>query len=424
MNFIRTISACFIFALPSLLPSFLGAQEKNEGTATMINVSRPKDLFLEWWLQLRNGDVIIADRANISLGNKELVINGTLRELHVPLVDIRGLSEIPARKNFRNALLGSLFLTSLIAYSPENTSGYYIGRVKGNSNNEAVFPGLSAFSILISAAASVGVALVANTFQEHILTTTFDGSESERAWRTMLDDSFSRWHLRGIAAFVQSSGQDNWHKAHSKYGFEDSHVVQQYYSSIARPAMTDLNLGRMLALSYSIDPQIEVGLAVQSDGIQRFYEQFSYVVAGTPPTSVTRELSNQSNSTMVLLTGRYTIFPLTPGHLSVSVGAGVGYSGVSADVAGYGQEQYYYQQVDETRIAERDQLGFMLFTSCEYAFDRTFSLGLHMDYSMPGKVTIPEQEVKDYQDRSYRIIAPFDLSLNSIGAGLSLGFHF
>lgn len=384
---------------------------------TVLSTSRPEDMFAEWLLLLRNGNVISADEPSIAWKAGQITVRGTLRSLTVPASDIRAVSMVPAQSGFRNGFAGTLFFSSMILFSPTATPGYYVGTIR-NSSSDINIPGMSFASVLLAAGASVTAGVLAQLSHPAMNTVSLDGSEDEAVWRLLLEDRSPRWHLHGAASFITSSQTDDWKAAHARWTFKPSQPAQNsYYSYSNTPDMTDVNLGRLIRLGYSVTPAIEVGFGYQADGVQRFYEEVSYTRPGTPPQPIVQQVWNEATSTHSFAFCQYRIVHLNRA-LALHAGAGIGIA------SGKAQVNNYDSRATNVALGDFRGFGFVLFASIEYALDRSMSLGLIGDFTSFGTMTIPEQRVQDYDKRNYIVVPAFDLSMRSAGIGLQLGLHW
>jgi opacity protein-like surface antigen len=417
----------FLAVLTALAVRVAPAQEREAGSrggvtaddSAFVSTARPQDLSTEIWLRLRHGSVIVADGDAVTPDGTTLRIDGTLRRMSVPMADVRAMSEMPGRHGTRNGLLGGGFLAAMFLLSPANTPGYYLGTVRtsqyGNAP-EVQFPGLSALGVLAAAGAAATVAWLSGTSEDGPRTTLLDGTEDAEAWRFLLEGTRRRWHLRGVAAFVASNVRDRWHAEHARYGMTaiDRPTVT-YYSSSTTVDPTDVNLGRLLSVGYDVLPRLEAGLALQADGVQRFYESVSFIRPGTPPQPVTQEVANEARTTSLFATARYAVVPAVVGGIGVHAGAGVGLSLIRVLA-----NNYVVSSGDATILDVR-RPAFLVFAGAEYLVDRQLSIGLHVDFSTCGSPTIPRQSIIDYDGRSYLDIDGFPLDMGSFGVGVEVG---
>ncbi|MBL0175925.1 MAG: hypothetical protein IPP94_11790 [Ignavibacteria bacterium] len=397
--------------------------DANDSTAaastrgTVLSTSRPEDMFAEWLLLLRNGNVISADEPSIAWKDGQIAVRGTLRSLTVPASDIRAVSMVPAQSGFRNGFAGTLFFSSMILFSPTATPGYYVGTIRSSSDNINI-PGMSFASVLLAAGASVTAGVLAQLSQPAMNTVSLDGSEDEAVWRLLLEDRSPRWHLHGAASFITSSQTEDWKAAHTRWAFKPSQPAQNsYYSYSSTPDMTNLNLGRMIRVGYSVTPAIEVGVGYQADGVQRFYEEVSYTRPGTPPQPIVQQVWNEATSTHSFAFCQYRIVNLNRA-IAFHAGAGIGIA------SGKLQVNNYDSRATNVALGDYRSLGFVLFASIDYALDRSMSLGLIGDFSSFGVMPIPEQRIQDYDRRVYIVVPSFDLNMRNAGIGLQLGLHW
>ncbi|MBI5646633.1 MAG: hypothetical protein HY962_06845 [Ignavibacteriae bacterium] len=385
------------------------------GPGTLYSTSLPSDMFSEWLLTLRNGTIVSADASSIRWRDGEILISGTLRDMRLAAKDVALIREIPHGSAFRTAFAGTLFMVSMVAFSPKGTPGYYVGTAT-NYDNQAVFPSLSPISVLLAAGAAAAAGLLAQREQQPGPAIALDGTENERLWRRLLDASRPRWHIRSAAAFVFGGAKDDWHNEHAKYGIALDAPKQNYYYSDETLDMTSINLGRSLRVGYSVSNDVEVGIGYAGDGVQRFTESLAYTRPGNPPQPVVQTLTNQCTLELVMLAGQYTVYRPSD-RISVHVGAGVGLASLRVDVNGYDL------RTGKEELLQKSQAGGTVFCGIEYALDRGTSLGLHVDMLTAGSVRIPEQKVMDYERSIYAVVAPFDLGLTSYSVGLSLGIN-
>jgi hypothetical protein len=384
---------------------------------SVLSTSRPEDMFAEWLLLLRNGNVISADEPSISWKDGQITVRGTLRSMTVPAADIRAVSMVPVQSGFRNGFAGTLLFSSMLLFSPSATPGYYVGTIR-NSTNDINIPGMSFASALLAAGVSVTAGVLAQLSHPAMNTVSLDGSEDEAVWRLLLEDRSPRWHLHGAASFVTSSQTDDWKAAHARWAFKPSQPQQTYYySSSNTPDMTNLNLGRMVRVGYSVTPAIEVGVGYQADGVQRFYEEVAYTRPGTPPQPIVQQVWNEATSTHSFAFCQYRIVNL---NRAVALHAGAGAGIASGKI----QVNNYDSRATNLALGDYRSLGYVLFASIEYALDRTMSLGLIGDFTSFGTMNIPEQHIQDYDKRTYIIVPAFDLHMHSAGVGLQLGLHW
>jgi len=381
-----------------------------------INSSMSGEYRDEIWLTLRSGSVISADRSDIKLQDGELRISGTLRDLSIPTADITGIADIPLKNRFRNSLIGASLLSGTMLLSPQQTPGYYLGSHSDESGGE--FPGTTTIAVLLTAAVSLAVAFIADQDEPTPDFTALDGTENARAWARLLAPRHPRLHIRIAPSFVVSGIRDAWREHHDRFAIKDGYPdTWSYYYYEKKTKMTDFNMGRLFQASYSLSRDAETGVALQSDGVQRFREHASYIRPGNPPATVLQGVWSECRWTSAFLTGRIVAYRPTE-DLSLNVGGGVGFSQSSALVSGF------ESNTSEQTLAERTQAAWLVFAAVEYQLDRNLSLGLHVDYSSAGALNMPEQQIRDNDRRSYLVIDAFKLPLRSAGLGIFAGFHF
>lgn len=406
------------FAAPAAA-QFAADTVRHAGVPQAVNVDAPQDLLCELRFLLRDGRIIVSDRNSVAHAGQSLLFNGTLRNLEVPKTSVASITEIPGRYHFRNAATLCGYAAAVFCLSPSGTPGMYIGSIRESSwsyyygygeRGAFMFPGVSAYSVAGVASAAMIGGLLAHTLRSDERTTLLDGQESDAYWDGVTDGA-SRFRLHGLASMVISGSQSAWRDAHAPYDIVDQPAVQTN-SYTVHPVMTRVNMTRLLRLGYEINPVWEVGAAFQAEAVQRFHQQFTYSRPAVPPQVYVRQFSQSAalNTLCAYAQRRLGVIPSL--HARLTGGAALGLSSVTA--TGYGYDAYEA----ERQLTSATKPAALVFLSAEYVLDRTLSVGLTIDASYAGSITIPRHTFYDYDSRAVLTLNEFDVPLSSMGIGL------
>ncbi|MDH7515091.1 MAG: hypothetical protein QHI48_04350 [Bacteroidota bacterium] len=413
--------SCAPLFLPLFLPLGVSAQTDSAGVAAIppaaafVSTSLPREMRDEVWFILRNGAVVSAERSMVSLHDTSLRIRGSLRDLDIRRGDVAGVSSIPTENRFRNAAAGAFLVSAALMFSPQGTPGCYIGSRERSSGIE--FPGLSVPAALLAAGMSAAVGLLAAQAEPHSRYIALDGTENDRAWKRILEPEPKPWKLRGTASTVFSTTRDAWQKHHRRFAIDDGRPSEWSAWYADETKMSTVNLAHLFRFGRSVTRSVELGVGVQFEGAQRFYEHCSYMRPGTPPQPVTQVMWNEFRNTAVFAVAQFALLRWARAF-SFSAGTGAGVSWTSVDVGGFDAS------VPEERIVDRTGAAALFFILVEYTIDRELSLGIQADLATAGSVRVPEQVIRDFDQRAYIVIDAFDLPAWSAGVGLTLSYAF
>jgi hypothetical protein len=395
---------------------------------SLTNADLPQDISQEWRVTTWKNKTIIADGRSILLDGRDLRIDGASKSLSLPCSDIASITIMPAKNGFRNGTIAGVFLSSLFLFSPVRTPGYYIGTQKERSgtyytmygtqyDESNVTPGLSGMSALYVAGSAVLTGLIAHMLKPEPHMIALDGSESPEDWRRIVEEQESRIRLHSSISIVASGAQSTWKEWNEKYSLGNE-TVQSYYYSDPRPVMTNASMMRLLRLGYALTRDAEVGIAVQAEGIQRFYQEFRYARPGVPPQQYVRLVSQKASMLSMFATAQYRLATIPSLKIQLHGGGGVGLDFAAVDLYGYSTSTVSTRPVSTTLPA------FMLFGSMEYMLDRSLSIGLTADVTYAGSLKLPAQSILDYDQRVILTIDEHSIPLASFGIGVSFSYGF
>lgn len=388
------------------------AQNGKNTQDAVVMTSRPQDIEEEIWLVLRDNRLVIADRSTVRFDTTFLSIEGTLRSFRVPVNDVKTFRSVPLRQDFRNAALATFLVASVLTLSPEGLPGSYPGRI-GTTDEQ--FPGLTLSSLLFSVGSAVAVGFLAQSLQRDNPPVPVNDLNAT-AWHLLLDEQRSKFRFSSSVSLVNAISKQRWVDHHKPYGFSEQTTTPTY--AFNRPETAELNLARFLSLTYMIEPSIQFGLAYQEDGVQRFYEDATYIIQGNPPRTVIQETYSQAGVSTIFLTAQYSYaFPEFK-KISVDVTGGIGISSYDVRVRGFDP------RYGEEKISVPSEAGYFGALGVSYHFDRELSIGVQFDYTNHGTLEMPSISVRDWTGRAYRTVDPFKLDMTSTGIGVKVGLSF
>lgn len=396
-----------------LLPMMHVISQNGKSTLDQVLMtSRPQDIEEEIWLVLRDNRLVIADRSTIRFDTTVLSIEGTLRSLKVPVNDVKTFRSVPLRQDFRNAALATFLVASVLTLSPEGLPGSYPGRI-GTTDEQ--FPGLTLSSLLFSVGSAVAVGFLAQSLQRDNPPVPVSDLNAT-AWHLLLDEQRSKFRFSSSVSLVNAISKQRWLDHHKPYGFSEQTKTLTYSSN--HPETAEINLSRFLSVTYTFQPSIQIGLAYQEDGIQRFYEDVTYIVPGNPPRTIIQETYSQAGVSTIFITAQYSYaFPEFK-KISIDLTGGIGMSSFDVRVRGFDP------RYAEEKISVPSQAGYFGAVGVSYHFDRELSIGVQFDYTNHGTIEMPSISVRDWTGRAYRTVDPFKLDMTSTGIGVKVGLSF
>ena len=404
-----------VMMLCVIVPTSVFAQKNSDSTSSkrvienvLITVNNPVDAKDEWYIYMNDGKTISCNRSDIRVAGEQLIITGSLRNITIPRAEVSSIIMKPRSSKFRDGFIFGALLGSTILFSPSETPGYFISSGSNSSEN------LNTWTVLLTSLLATGVGGLNMLDAPRQQIVTFDGSESENAWRRLIETPSSNFHVRWVVGIVSDQASDRWGQ-HLK----ESGGTANSYTYSNRNDITSFNILRFLSATYSVSPKVEIGGGILTGGTKQTEYEFTYMNPGTPPYPSNISFRGQISTTGYFLLSNYYVLTPAPNTIIPRIGVGVG----MVNTSDMSYVNYYSSSGKEGSLST-SKLSMYFSASLDLFLDNSMSIGLNGDYAMVGSVTLPEYQLKDYNGNVRYILPPMDLNLNTFSVGLGFTWHY
>lgn len=415
----RKASILIFISIFLIIPWEIGAQQTNQIPPTAVSMipAEPSVRFSKVMAYLKEGGILSA--LLVGVENDNLILRAGGQNKKIPLNSLARViieTEKETKRNIFHGALSGIYLGNLIFLRAENQPLAYMQDTEANA--------LGLFLInVIFASAGGGLGYLAGSFLEKSEKTyDFTGGELKKQaeWNQLITYITGGVHrprklhfsIQAGHVFTRVSSQylDLLENAgYSVYKFNPRQDTNSWdYGFVAAK---DFNLVRKVQITYSLKPEIEIGVSLFSLGEPQIYGekwrsgQAFYV-------------SQSLYTTGLYAIGIYKPFlSQMPRGISWHIGAGLGVAKMNFNLKTEIDRGYpIYTEVITEYIISKTSFSSVIFAELNFYLSEAFSLGFSADY-----VFVPSEEVPEILERG---IPAQKLRFGNGSIGFIIGLHF